>query len=356
MDRANQLDNQEWCKTIDPDDMLGLVESLPSQCREAERIARSMPMPHWPLPRHVVVLGMGGSAIGGDLVRALSTSTAGVPIAVNRDYDIPNYIDKESLVVASSYSGNTEETLAGYAQAKKRDAHIIAITTGGELGRLAAADGFPVIRIPGGISPRAALGYSFVPLLVMLERLGILPSQAEALAETVAVLEAEKVRYGRTSALEQNPAKQLAAALVDKVPLILGSQSWKGMAAYRWKCQFNENSKVPAFWNVFPELNHNETVGWEFPPAVTKMFYVVVLRDSADNSRVNRRIEVTKAIMAPRIAGGSEFWAEGKSSVARLLSLIYPGDFASVYLAYLHGADPTPVAVIDHLKKEMALV
>lgn len=355
-EQALQLDNLEWLKSKDPDDMLGLIEGLPDQCREAERIARSMPLPQWPTPVNVVVLGMGGSAIGGDLVRALAEDECEVPIFVNRSYTLPRYVGKDSLVVASSYSGNTEESLAAYQEAKKRGARILAITTGGDLAKFAATDGWPTIRIPGGLSPRAAIGLSFVPLLVALERFGILPSQSAAIAEMVQILDKQRVQLGRTSPLAQNPAKALAAQLAGNAPLILGSQGFKGVAAYRWKCQFNENSKAPAFWNVFPEVNHNETVGWEVPREVLQRVHVVILRDKNDSPRIARRIDVTKGIMNITAAGITEFWAEGSSAVARLFSLIYPGDFTSAYLALLYGIDPTPVKAIDHLKNELAKI
>ena len=347
------LDEQSWLKKNDPSDMLGLIEGLPQQFKEAERIARSMPLPKWPEPRNIAIVGMGGSAIGGDLVRALAEDQGPVPIVVQRNYTLPKWVGKDSLVVASSYSGNTEETLAAYAEAEARGARVIAITTGGELAKRATGAGWPVVRIPGGMSPRAAIGYSFVPLLVVMERLGIMPSQAEALAETVAVLEGQSAKYGRQSPMAENPAKALAAELVGRAPLILGPAGWQGIAAYRWKCQFNENSKAPAFWNVFPELNHNETVGWEHPLEVLGRLHVVLLRDALESKRNARRVDVTKEIMAKSAAGITEFWAEGKSSVARLFSLLYPGDFVSGYLALAYGTDPTPIKAIDHLKSEL---
>jgi glucose/mannose-6-phosphate isomerase len=148
----------------------------------------------------------------------------------------------------------------------------------------------------------------------------------------------------------------LAGQLAGNAPLILGSQGWKGVAAYRWKCQFNENSKAPAFWNVFPEVNHNETVGWEAPKEFLGHLHVVILRDKKDSPRIARRVDVTKEIMSATAGGVHEFWAEGESALARLFSLIYPGDFTSAYLALLYKIDPTPVKAIDHLKDELAKV
>lgn len=273
---------------------------------------------------------------------------------MNRNYDIPRYVGKQTLVIASSYSGNTEETLAAYQQAQERGARILVISTGGKLTESAGAAGWPVIRIPGGLSPRAALGYSFVPLLVALERFGLIPDQRAALAEMVAVLKRQREIYGRSCPIGQNPAKALAMQLVNRIPVVIGWHGRQGMAAYRWKCQVNENGKAPAFWNVFPELNHNETVGWTVPDALLNQLYVILLRDNQEAPRQARRIDVTKEMVSKKAAGTWEFRAEGESQVARLFSLIYPGDFTSAYLALLYGMDPTPITAIDHLKSEMS--
>jgi glucose/mannose-6-phosphate isomerase len=353
MSDARRLDDQGWLRQIDLSDMLGLVEVLPQQCREAQRIARSMPLPRWNGVQHIVVVGMGGSAIGGDFVRALANEQCSVPVSVHRSDTLPRWVGRQCLVVAASYSGNTEETLTAYAEAKRRQARLMAITTGGELAALAANDDCPIVRIPGGLPPRAAIGYSFVSLLVLCERLGLLPAQGEALAEMFEVLEKQRALYGRQSPSSQNPAKALAAALVGYAPVVLGSEGASGVAAYRWKCQFNENSKAPAFWNVFPELTHNETVGWEKADEVLQRLHVVLLRDTRDSERNTCRIDVATQIMGRKAEGITEFWAEGDSSVARLFSLVYPGDFVTTYLALLYGVDPTPIQAIDFLKEEL---
>lgn len=350
-----RLDSREEMARIDPDGMGEAIEGLPDQWREAESIARTAEVKIEGTPENVVILGLGGSAIGGDLVRALLAPTAGIPIQVVRGYDLPAYVSGKSLVIASSYSGNTEETLTTAALAEERGARLVAITTGGELGKRAAEKGWPMIRIPGGLSPRAAIGYSFVPLLVLMERLGIAGPLGEDLAEAAGVLEAQRDRYGLDVPYDENPAKQIALAFKGKLPLVYGAQGPSGVAAYRWKTQINENSKAPATWNEFPELNHNETVGWETPDEVTRAMEVVVLRDRRDNPRVQARIEVTtREIMEARVSGIRELWAEGESAVARLFSLIYPGDFVSYYLAVLYRVDPTPVRMIDLLKNRLA--
>ena len=352
-DRA-LLDDRQAMAQIDPEGMIELIAGMPAQWREAEAIARAASLGGLEQPRNVVILGMGGSAIGGDLVRALLEPVAPVPIAVNRDYTLPAYVGAKSLVIASSYSGNTEETLTAVEEAAKRGARIVAVTTGGRLGELARERGWPVITLPGGLSPRAALGYSFVPLLLLCEKAGLCPPVGDALAETAGILEAQRARFGPEVPVAANPAKQLALSLKGKLPLIYGSRGWKGTAAYRWKCQINENAKAPAIWNVFPELNHNETVGWESPGELTQQIGVVVLRDRNDDERIQVRIDTTKEIMAGAVGGLTELWAEGRSDVARLFSLVYPGDWVSVYLAILYRNDPTPIRVIDLLKSRLA--
>lgn len=348
------LNEREAMAEVDPAGMTGLIEDLPRQWREAEAIARAAAIAGIGEVKNVVILGMGGSAIGGDLVKSLLEATAPVPIAVNRDYSLPAYVGKGSLVVASSYSGNTEETLISAAEAKRRGATIVAITTGGQLAAEAEANGWPLIRIPAGLSPRAAIGYSFVPLYVLMERVGIAPSVAAELAETAELLEKLKARYGPDVPVAENPAKQLALSLKGKLPLIYGSYGWTGTAAYRWKTQINENSKAPAVSNTFPELNHNETVGWEVPEEVTRQIELIILRDRHDNKRTQARIDITREIVEERVSGVTELWSEGESPVARLFSLIYPGDFVSLYLALVYRIDPTPVRMIDLLKSRLA--
>ena len=351
MPATGRLDDREWLKNADPSDMLGLVEALPQHCREAERMARSMPLSRWSDIRQVVVAGMGGSGISADFLRAVANEQSNIPVIACRSDRLPAWVDRHSLVVAVSYSGNTEETLAAYTAAKQRRARIAVITTGGELASRAAEDGYPVIRIRTGLPPRTAIGYTFVPLLVIGERLGFLPAQAEALAETTELLEAQCALYGRKNPASQNPAKSLAVRLVGHVPLVLGTEGRGSVAAYRWKCQYNENSKSAAFWNAFPELTHNEVVGWEQPQDLLRRLHVVLLRDTDDGERNNRRIDITKRIMGQKAEGITEFWAQGVSPVARLLSLVYPGDFVATYLALLYGADPTPIEAIARLKQ-----
>ena len=339
---------------LDRSGMLGHIQALPEQCERAADLSVSGTLPPGDAIKQVVIFGMGGSAISGDLVKAVAEPECPVPINVYREYDVPAYVGPSTLVVASSYSGNTEETLSACRAAAERGAAIVAITTGGVLARWAEGRGWPLIRIPGGLAPRAALGYSLVPLLLLLARVGLVADKRAELEEAITVLRSLRSELAPEVPAEGNLAKQLALRLHGKLPLIYGTGGWRGAVAYRWKCQINENAKAPAWCNTFPELNHNETVGWEVPKSVTGLVELVLLRDRGDSPRINRRIEVTVDIMRPAISGVTEVWSRGESELARLLSLIYIGDFTSAYLALLNGVDPTPVRVIDRLKQELA--
>lgn len=350
------LDDSDAMEQRDPGHMLSRVWELPEQMEEARALGDGVQLDPGFRPRHVVVLGMGGSAIGGELVKALVEAECPVPIAVNREYDVPAYVGPETVVVASSYSGNTEETLSACRVAAERGAKIVAMTTGGVLSQWAERHGWPLIKLPAGLQPRAAIGYSFVPFLRLLERMGLVPPKADDLQEAIAVLRAMRDELGPGVPTATNPAKQLALRLHGKLPLVYGTGGWRAVVAYRWKGQFNENAKAAAWWNTFPELNHNETVGWEAPPEVTRRVELIVLRDRADGPRINRRIQVTVDIMAPAIAGVTQIDSRGESETARLFSLLYMGDYTSVYLAYLNEVDPSPVRVIDRLKAELAVL
>ncbi|MGE5508831.1 MAG: bifunctional phosphoglucose/phosphomannose isomerase [Chitinophagales bacterium] len=352
----SRLDDLSFYAGADPTGMGKWITQLPEQCAEAYRIGEGAPLPKLGTIRQVVVLGIGGSAIGGNLLQGYTEGEIKVPFLVNRTYHVPAFVGPETLVIASSYSGNTEETLSAYAEAKQRGATLMAIASGGELQRWAEADGVPFCRIPGGYSPRAALGYSFMPLLAIVSRLGFVRERPDDVAEAVSVLAGMRDELFPERPTGGNPAKQLAERLHGKLPFIYGAAPWSGVAAYRWKGQMNENAKHLAHSNAFPELNHNETVGWEAPESLTAQVEVVLLRDREDHPKVQKRFEVTSTIMRPHVSGITEVWSRGNSVLARLFSLIYMGDFTSYYLALLDGIDPTPVKVIDYLKGELAKV
>lgn len=349
------LDKPDELRSCDSENMTGAIMALPEQCERALEIGEGAPLPVLARrPSNVLILGLGGSAIGGDLLRTLLADEVEIPVVVNREYDIPAFAGRDTLVIASSYSGNTEETLTAYSQARARGSQLMAITTGGKLKEIAQRDGVPVIEIPGGLQPRAAIGYSFLPLLVAFWRLGLVRDKRGDVEEMIALLKKMRGDLGPERPGERNRAKEIADRIYGKLPVVYGSYGWKGAVALRWKTQINENSKGPCYYNFFPELNHNEIVGTEAPQALLKEVEIIILRDEADPPRIRKRIGVTEAILRERVGGITEVWAEGRSPLARLFSLLYIGDFVSLYLAILNGIDPSPVRVISYLKNELA--
>jgi glucose/mannose-6-phosphate isomerase len=334
--------------------MRDLLVFFPMQVEEAIGKARRLSLSVPDGRNHVVVAGMGGSAIGGDILGALLVKSMRVPFVVNRDYHLPGFVDSSSLIFACSYSGNTEETLSAYHEAKRAGASLVCISSGGELARLAVADGYSWIQIPAGMPPRAALGHASIALLSSLQALGLAPDMTEPLEETAALLSELALQYGPDSAESDNAAKQLARCLHGKVVAIYASSEILGPIALRWRGQIEENAKNLAFHHTLPEMNHNELVGWELPEPVLSQIGVVLLRDREDHPQVQRRFDLTRELIRKRAGLVKEIWTSGRSLLARLFSTAYLGDFVSLYLAYLNSVDPTPVAVIETLKKELS--
>ncbi len=358
MSNSPVLDDRKAMSALDPQDMMGLTTGFPAQCRKAAEIAAAFEPPLTQRTvRNVVVTGLGGSAIGGDLLRCIAEETSVAPLVVNRDYHLPGFVGQETLVICASYSGGTEETLSAYRQARARCAQIVCITSGGALGEMAKADHVPVISIPGGQPPRASTGYLFFPMLAVLAKRGLLDRSVDVdVEETLALLDRLGGEYGPGTPSAENPAKQLADKLHLRIPVFYGSQGWRGAVANRWKCQFNENAKIHAFANVLPEQNHNEILAWTQCRSQARRWSVVMLRDpdeKRDAPRIAKRVEVTKSIIG-RAAQTHEAWAQGETTLARMFSLVYLGDFVSVYAALLLGTNPTTIAGIDRLKAELA--
>lgn len=351
------LDDSQEIARLDPGGMLDLVQRLGTMAVQGWEAASELTLP--PVsPRAVVVSGMGGSGIGGDLLRVLLAPSAVVPVMTVKDYRLPAFVGRDTLVFACSYSGNTEETLAAYREARAAGAAVVAVTSGGMLAGLAAADGHPVVLVPPGLPPRAALPYMLMPLLRITDRLGIggvtdsEARQAEV-QEAAAVLGELAVRWGAGAPSGGNPAKALAVALKGTVPVVYASSSRFEPVAQRWKTQLNENSKVFACWNAFPEINHNEMMGWEGILGGNQRLHAVLLRDREEGARNALRVEITRDLLARRADGFTEVWSQGTGLLARLFSLILFGDLVSVCLALLTGVDPTPVEMISETKRRM---
>lgn len=351
MSRLVVLDNPDDVKTIDKGNMLELCEKMPDLCRDAIKRAEKVKISH-ALPRNIIVVGMGGSAIGGQLLKDWLHDKAAVPIEIVRDYILPRYANENSLVIAVSYSGKTEETLSAFLEAVKRHCMIITVSSGGQLQAFAERMKTSHISIPSGIAPRAAIAYTFFPLVVLMEKLGIVKKVREEVEETLQILTKVSDENKLNVPMKNNQAKKIAAEIEGTVPIVYGFRQY-GSIARRMKCQFNENSKVPSKFDVFSELNHNEIVGWEAPQNLTRHFSIVLIRDPQEPPEIKHRIEITKQIASKKVGKILEISALGRHKLARMLSVMYVGDFASIYLAVLGGVDPTPTKTIADLKRKM---
>jgi glucose/mannose-6-phosphate isomerase len=347
------LDDLEAVRAADPGDMLGAVGALGSQCREAYANGIGAGgLPDLTDLRVVVVCGMGGSAVAGDVLRSVFRDRLGVPVEVNRSGQLPEHAATHTLVLASSYSGNTSETLAAFDEAVRRGCRGIAVTSGGALAERAAEHGVPVIEVPGGLQPRAALGWLAFTAIGALEAAGLLPPMAADVEETLEVLDARAAACRADVSSTENPAKRLATDLGDRVPVVWGEEGIGAVAAARWKTQFNENGKVPAWWASMSELDHNEVVGWTEPYG--RSHGVIALRHDGEDPEIAERFPLSLAIAADAGAWTEEVRTHARSALARLLDLITRGDHVSVYVAIRRGVDPTPVDVIQRLKAALA--
>ena len=354
MPDLKSLDDLSIYGSLDPEGMLAHLHAFPYECAKACDMAMRFPLP--PELRSVngvVVLGMGGSAIGGDLVASLAEAHSKVPVRVCRGYTPPAHADRNTLVMASSYSGNTEETLACFEQSLERGCCNLAITTGGKLKHMASRGGVPVFGFDYASPPRAALPYSFMAILCFLRRLGLLQDSDSDLDETMEVLKEQGGILDESMPTAENPAKQLAHYLADRLSVIYGAE-FLSEVAHRWKTQINENSKAWAFHEVFPELNHNAVVGFKHPASINRHVCVAMLESPSLSPRVRLRYDVTQKLLDRAGIEYRRISAPGRSQVAQMMGLILLGDYVSYYLAILNGERPTPVDAIDYLKSELA--
>ena len=345
------LDEASAYRQFDQLGMLGHLHSFPEQCRRAwERVMKLELPPEYSRISNVVIVGMGGSAIGGDIVRRLAMYESKVAVRVHRDYGLPAFVDENTLVIASSYSGNTEETLSAFTEALENRSRKLVIASGGKLKQLADQEHIPAFVIDYHAPPRAAFPHSLIPLVGIFQKLGLLADKSADLHEAVDILNQLSGDLVETKPLVSNPAKQLAAKLRGRIAVIYGAEILSEVAR-RWKGEFNENSKAWAFFENFPELNHNAVVGYEFPPEAKERIFVLMLRSSLLRPRNLLRYEVTAKLLAK--AGITYEFAEsrGKSALSQVLSLVLLGDYASFYLSMLNEVDPTSTDAIDFIKQ-----
>jgi glucose/mannose-6-phosphate isomerase len=320
--------------TVDTSNMRQVLVDFPKQCEEALSIAENVSVKG--NFSKILVLGMGGSGIGGAIIQALLRDGT-VPVFTSKDYEIPGFIDADTLTLAVSYSGNTEETLAALEKAAARGAATVAVTSGGAIASKAGT----VVRVPGGLQPRCAVGFLLLPALRLLSNSGLARIGEKDFSDMMDTL-ADTASYEREG-------KALAGRLYGRVPVIHTSERM-APAGYRFKCQINENAKHPAYHHVYPELCHNELVG--FAGMERERFIVVTMRDSMDHERVARRMDICAKLFGETV-DVLEIKSRGASALARMMSLVYLGDWASYELALLKKLDPTPVTLIESLKKTL---
>jgi glucose/mannose-6-phosphate isomerase len=342
-------------------DTLGFVESvrgLPEQVGDAHRMMAAVDPARFPRAEgltNVVVCGMGGSGIVGDVVAAATSHELALPVVVCKQIRLPRFVGPSSLVFAVSYSGATEETLAMAAAALEAGAQVVAVCAGGPLAELVGAAGGLVLPCPEGLMPRAALGALVVPVFVALFRMGLLPGAHAALVGAEAQLGTRRDACAPEVTGDANPARALARRIGRTIPVVYGTGALGAVAAQRWKADVNETAKAPAFWNAFPELDHNEICGWGQHGDVTRQVVTLVeLRHDQEHPSLDRRVAVTREIVEETVAGVLEARAEGEGRLAQLLDLMYLGDWVSVYLAADAGVDPGPIDAIARLKAELA--
>ena len=338
----------EHIREVDPHGMYDLIRNFPEQWNEARALSQKIQLDiTLGELEEVVVVGMGGSAIGGDLLRTFTWNQSPIPVLVVRSYTLPASVGLKTLVIASSYSGNTEETLAAFEEAYRRGSHVFCISSGGELLQRAEEYGVPYLRIPAGMPPRAALAYSLVPLLSIAHQVGFARIYEEDWDEAAEVLTRLAADFGDPS---DNMALRIARALKDRLPIIYSSTGLLEAVNLRWRTQLNENAKTLAFGNLYPELNHNEIMGWEDTEWLVKRAAVITLRDKEDHPRVQLRMSIVREMLAHQVGFWAEIDTRGEGRLARMLSLVHLGDWVSLYLAVLRGVDPMLIRSIDRLK------
>ena len=354
MDDSSPLDNLELIEKVDSANIFSYLQRFDRQVAQALALSAQLDSEKWMgqtgTLRQIVFSGMGGSAIGGDLVRDLLGPDLGVPLVVNRSYFLP-FVDSQTLVVLCSYSGNTAETLSCFSKAREAGARILTITSGGQLLEASRRYATPVVLIPGGYPPRCAIGFTSVLLLGLLARLDLAPDLD--IAGWGSWLEARASALGPGIPVRENSAKQLAERLQGCILLIYGSQGRLGSVARRWAGQFAENGKQLAHFSVIPEMNHNELVGWRHPEQPLSRLAAIFLRDREEHQEVSRRFQLTADLVRERAGHCEEIWSSGSSWPERLWSLVLLGDFTSVYTGILNGEDPTPVEVIEQFKRRL---
>lgn len=347
------LDDLEHFRMLDTGGMIDQIDGLPDQLQSAWDLGQGLALPEWEGTRRVVVAGMGGSAIGADLLRSYAEPLATVPLTVWRGYDLPAWADgPETLLVASSHSGNTEETLTAFDLGLKRGVRLLAVTRGGELASRAEEAGVPIWRFEHSGQPRAAVGFSFGLLLAALTRLGLIPDPSDELFGAVSAMKAEQDKLKPESPVSANLAKRMAGQMMDRWPVIIGG-GLLAPVARRWRTQISEVGKALAQFEELPEADHNMVAGVTAPEALIQRAMLVFLNASKEHPRLQLRVQATREVMMVEGFNTDVIEAQGDTRLAQQWTSLLLGDYTAFYLAMTYGVDPTPVVAIESLKERL---
>ncbi len=339
----------------DKSNMFYVLAAFPSQAEEAIQIGDSLNSnDEYKNVNKIIITGLGGSAIGGDLLRSYLHYEIKIPIFVNRNYRLPAFADENTLVIVSSYSGTTEESISAYEDAKNRNCKIVCLTSGGKLEIYAESENRLLIKVPRGYQPRCAIAYSFFPLMIFFMHLGFIQERKDEIINCLDFVRKKSFQYSKIESNE-NVAMGIANHLKGKIPVIYSSTDVLDIVNLRWRCQINENAKCLAFGNYLPEMNHNEITGWQENPDSLQNFVIVSLVDREDNPRIIRRLSITLDIIHKQHGTKLiEVDAEGETRLERLMDLIHLGDWVSFYLAIMYKTDPSPIEKINILKNKLS--
>lgn len=349
------LDNESLYPKIDKAGMLQNIQELPDQVETAWQQTQKFVVPTTYIKaKNIVILGMGGSAIGGSFIESIAAGQSSVPVIVNRDYDLPHFVDHNSLVIGVSYSGNTEETLTAFSQAGKCGAKLLAVSCGGAIASICRKYNAPMFKIEYGAMPRAAIGYTFTPVLGIFNKLGLINLSPREVEDSVLLLRAYQKKIHPGVPTNQNLAKQVAERIQGKIPMIMGSGYLSAMAR-RFKTQINENSKSAAIFEIMPELCHNTVVGFNFPEKLQEKLFLILLQSKFDHPRNRLREQILIQIMHKKNIPHEAILINPKGGIlAEILHNILFADYVSYYLAALYQTDPTEIESIDFLKDRLS--
>ena len=346
------LDDLPALKQSDPGGMSAILAGTGGQLEEALQMELDLEIPSGEV-QNIVICGLGGSAIGGDFVRAYLGRDLAIPLHVNRHHTLPGFAGPSTLAFICSYSGDTRETLAAFHEALEANCRMVCWTSNGRLLDLAGQHGLPCIRVPAGLPPRTTLGYSSVLLVRVLAQLGLVSDRSREMEGALEGVQNGIEAYRLETPLAQNEAKQLALKIQGRIPLIYGSQDRLDVMAMRWRGQFAENGKQLAYSSALPEMNHNEIAGWQHPEDVLQKLIPIFLRDQDDHPEIQMRIELTQEVLSSQTGAVLEYHSRGASWMDRLWSLVLLGDYASLYLAFLNEENPVMTEVIDDFKARL---